>query len=266
MCLFLALVFFFFFWLCRKSREGANREKPTVKKIINNEMFFFTVYVRYKPWKIGVNGEKSRHQTVKKSAPKIHHFFTVYVFLRKGVGKARGIGLPKSDRKKLWVAYPLPLCLTPLRHSEFFSRADRPHVLHFRFFRLDFAVIPVFAACPGLIRMFRIFYGLNMRKIGMTGGMGLGASHRTTGGLYVGFSWFVRGFSWFVLVLFLGLFTAPTRNSPKRVCHTIRTFPESLEVGNPPPPQFGNPPSFGMKRHVRPLPGIVPSLERSLEL
>ena len=29
-------------------REGANREKLTVKKIINNEMFFFTVYVPYK--------------------------------------------------------------------------------------------------------------------------------------------------------------------------------------------------------------------------
>ena len=39
--------------------------------------FFFTVYVPYKPWKIGVNREKNRHQTVKKSAPKIHHFFTV---------------------------------------------------------------------------------------------------------------------------------------------------------------------------------------------
>ena len=30
-------------------REGANREKLTVKKIINNEMFFFTVYIPYKP-------------------------------------------------------------------------------------------------------------------------------------------------------------------------------------------------------------------------
>ena len=28
---------------------GANREKPTVKKLINNEMFFFTVYIPYKP-------------------------------------------------------------------------------------------------------------------------------------------------------------------------------------------------------------------------
>ena len=28
---------------------GANREKLTVKKIIDNEMFFFTVYVPYKP-------------------------------------------------------------------------------------------------------------------------------------------------------------------------------------------------------------------------
>ena len=31
------------------TREGANREKLTVKKIINNEMFFFTVYIPYKP-------------------------------------------------------------------------------------------------------------------------------------------------------------------------------------------------------------------------
>ena len=31
-------------------QEGVNREKLTVKKkIINNEMFFFTVYVPYKP-------------------------------------------------------------------------------------------------------------------------------------------------------------------------------------------------------------------------
>ena len=59
-------------------REGANREKLTVKKIINNEMFFFfTVYVRYKPWKNRRKPWKNRHQTVKKSEPKIHHFFTV---------------------------------------------------------------------------------------------------------------------------------------------------------------------------------------------
>ena len=50
----------------------------------------------------------------------------------------------------------------------FLSRADRPHVPHFPFFWPHFAVFPVFAACPGLARMFRIFYGLNMRKIGMT--------------------------------------------------------------------------------------------------
>ena len=31
------------------TREGVNREKLTVKKIINNEMFFVTVYVPYKP-------------------------------------------------------------------------------------------------------------------------------------------------------------------------------------------------------------------------
>ena len=59
------------------TREGANREKLTVKKIINNEMFFFTVYIPYKPWKIGVNREKIGTKPWKKSAPKIHHFFTV---------------------------------------------------------------------------------------------------------------------------------------------------------------------------------------------
>ena len=31
------------------SREGVNREKLTVKKIVNNEIFFFTVDVPYKP-------------------------------------------------------------------------------------------------------------------------------------------------------------------------------------------------------------------------
>ena len=30
-------------------REGANREKLTVKTIINNEIFFCTAYVPYKP-------------------------------------------------------------------------------------------------------------------------------------------------------------------------------------------------------------------------
>ena len=40
------------------------------------------------------------------------------------------------------------------------------------------------------------------------------------------------GFSRFVLFLFLGLLTAPTRNSPERVRDTIRTFPE--KDGNPP--------------------------------
>ena len=61
----------------RSIREGVNREKLTVKKLIDNEMSFFhrlcplqTVKNRRKPW-------KNRHQTVKKSAPKIHHSFTV---------------------------------------------------------------------------------------------------------------------------------------------------------------------------------------------
>ena len=40
------LRFFFFF---SEFQEGVNREKPTVKKITNKEMFFFTVYVPYKP-------------------------------------------------------------------------------------------------------------------------------------------------------------------------------------------------------------------------
>ena len=35
----------------------------------------------------------------------------------------------------------------------------------------------------------------------------------------------------FVLFLFLGLLAAPARNSPERVCDTLRTFPE--KVGNP---------------------------------
>ena len=41
----------------------------------------------------------------------------------------------------------------------------------------------------------------------------------------------LRGFSQFALFLFLGLLTAPTRNSPERVRDTIGTFPE--KVGNP---------------------------------
>ena len=42
----------------------------------------------------------------------------------------------------------------------------------------------------------------------------------------------VRGFSRFVPFLFLGLLTAPTRNSPERVRDTIWTFPE--KSGQPP--------------------------------
>ena len=41
-----------------------------------------------------------------------------------------------------------------------------------------------------------------------------------------------RGFSRFVLFLFLGLLTAPTRNSPDKVRDTIWTFPE--KSGKPP--------------------------------
>ena len=61
-------------------REGANREKLTVKKLIDNEMFFFTVYVPYKPWKIGVNREKigtkpwkNRHQKSTIFSPLVFH-------------------------------------------------------------------------------------------------------------------------------------------------------------------------------------------------
>ena len=54
--------------------------------------------------------------------------------------------------------------------------------------------------------------------------------------IFLGFSRFVsgivRGFSRLVLFLFLGLLTAPTRNSPERVRDTIRTFPE--KGGKPP--------------------------------
>ena len=42
----------------------------------------------------------------------------------------------------------------------------------------------------------------------------------------------LRGFSRFVLFLFLGLLTAPTRNSPERVRDIIWTFPE--KSGKPP--------------------------------
>ena len=35
--------------VCSENREGVNREKLTVKKLINKEIFFFTVYVPYKP-------------------------------------------------------------------------------------------------------------------------------------------------------------------------------------------------------------------------
>ena len=52
------------------SREGANRENLTVKKIINNEMFFFS------PFMCLINREKLCVNR-EKSAPKIHHFFTV---------------------------------------------------------------------------------------------------------------------------------------------------------------------------------------------
>ena len=48
----------------------------------------------------------------------------------------------------------------------------------------------------------------------------------------------VREFSRFVPFPFLGLLTAPTRNSPEKARDTIRTFPEKSGK----PPRFGNPP------------------------
>ena len=56
-----------------ETREGANREKLTVKKIINNEMFFFFFF---SPFMSLINREKLCANR-EKSAPKIHHFFTV---------------------------------------------------------------------------------------------------------------------------------------------------------------------------------------------
>ena len=49
----------------------------------------------------------------------------------------------------------------------------------------------------------------------------------------------LRGFSRFVLFFFPGLLTAPTRNSPGKVCNTIWTFPE--KSGNPPPLGLASP-------------------------
>ena len=53
-------------------REGVNREKLTVKKIINNEIFVFV----FSPFMSLINREKLCVNR-EKSAPKIHHFFTV---------------------------------------------------------------------------------------------------------------------------------------------------------------------------------------------
>ena len=51
-------------------REGANREKLAVKKLISITRCFFTVCVPYKPWKTHRKPWKNRH-------PKSRHFFTV---------------------------------------------------------------------------------------------------------------------------------------------------------------------------------------------
>ena len=54
-------------------REGANREKLTMKKIISNEMLFFTVYVPYKPWKTLRKPWKNRHQKSTIFSPLVFH-------------------------------------------------------------------------------------------------------------------------------------------------------------------------------------------------
>ena len=57
-------------------REGVNRENLTVKKLISitRFVFFFTVYVPYKPWKIGVNRKKKdRHQKSTIFSPLVFH-------------------------------------------------------------------------------------------------------------------------------------------------------------------------------------------------
>ena len=58
-----------------KSREGVNREKLTVKKIINEEMFFcfFTVYVPYKLWKALRKPWKNRHLKSTIFSPLVFH-------------------------------------------------------------------------------------------------------------------------------------------------------------------------------------------------
>ena len=79
-----------------KSR-GVNREKLTVKKIINNEMFFFTVYVPYKPWK----ALRKPWKIGSKNPPFFHRsFFTVYVFLTKAKKKEKERKRQKQEPKE----------------------------------------------------------------------------------------------------------------------------------------------------------------------
>ena len=59
-----------------------------------------------------------------------------------------------------WQDFPL---------SPFFSRWPSACSAFFRCFGCIFAGFPVFCRMPGFIRRFCIFYGLNTRKIGMTG-------------------------------------------------------------------------------------------------
>ena len=61
-------------------REGANREKLTVKKLIDNENLFFhrlcplqTVKNRRKPWKIGTKPWKNRRQKSTIFSPLVFH-------------------------------------------------------------------------------------------------------------------------------------------------------------------------------------------------
>ena len=59
-------------------------------------------------------------------------------------------------------------------------------------------------------------------------------------GIFPIFPGTLRGFSRFVLFLFLGVLTAPTRNSPERVCDTTWTFPDKEWET----PRFGKPPGL----------------------
>ena len=114
-------------WAKRETREGANREKLAVKKIINKEIFF-TVYVPYKPWKIGVNREKigtkpwkNRHQKSTIFSPLVFHRLRL---LEKHINKIprnyQGSSgtVPGQSREHLLQSHEiLFMCQYYLRHS-----------------------------------------------------------------------------------------------------------------------------------------------------